>query len=558
MIYDELFDGRYRIIKTLGRGGMGTVYLAENIKLNTFWAIKEIGKNSKVDILVEPNILKKLNHSALPRIFDILENENSIYIIEDYIEGTPLDVELRRVGRFSEEKVVNWAIQICDVLVYLHSQKPNPIIYRDMKPSNIILSDDGTIKLIDFGIAREYKNEADNDTVYIGTRGYAAPEQYGGTGQTSVRSDIYSLGVTLYHLLTGKSPNEPPYEIKPVRLTDSSLSKGIEYIIGKCTRQDPDERYQSIPELLNDISRIYQIDTRIDRTAAFFTDKSLVPGRNPVTVSFKKLVLTALGNCEFACEAAYIISKLTDLKVILINLDFTASKLDLYLNLVPELDKYLTARNLNFGFNLIKDAQERNCFGSDTLKKACIFNRDAGNLYILTDNYDIDNYEKYKNIDFTSLIECAYKNFDITILVLNNSVNDSFSRVALERADYNIVSIPANLDDIRQYEAYFQFMKDKYGITMDKVKFVAFDYKKDINLPENMLKSFFGGKSFSGSVTHQPEREKFRNINSFYARVALEKHQNEYVNILAGFNILPKKTLGSKIGSWLGGIFKKD
>ncbi|SHK07646.1 serine/threonine protein kinase [Paramaledivibacter caminithermalis] len=261
MIKKELFDGRYEILKVIGTGGMSTVYLAKNIKLDTLWAIKEINKVPSVgiDLFVEPNILKKLNHPALPRIFDIIEDKNSIYIIEDYIEGITLDKKLLRCGRIPERIVISWAIEICKVLIYLHNLKPNPIIYRDMKPSNIILTSEGKIKLVDFGIAREYKTNVENDTAYIGTRGYAAPEQYG-SAQTDVRTDIYSLGVTLYHLLTGKSPNEPPFTIKPITELNENLSKGIEYIVAKCTEIDPEQRYQSAQELIEDLINLDKIN----------------------------------------------------------------------------------------------------------------------------------------------------------------------------------------------------------------------------------------------------------------------------------------------------------
>ena len=166
---------------------MSRVYLGENIKLGTLWAIKEIKKTNdrKIDFYVEPNILKKLSHPALPRIFDIIESDEFLYIIVDYIEGDSLDKALINEGKFDEKTVLGWTRQICDVLLYLHNLKPNPVIYRDMKPANIILTKEGCIKLIDFGIAREFKSDSDSDTVYIGTRGYAAPEQYG-SGQSSV------------------------------------------------------------------------------------------------------------------------------------------------------------------------------------------------------------------------------------------------------------------------------------------------------------------------------------------------------------------------------------
>lgn len=166
----------------------------------------------------------------------------------DYVEGETLKRVVDREGAQKQEHVLQWALSLCDVLMYLHSQNP-PIIYRDMKPANIMLQPNGNIKLIDFGIAREYKEKNIEDTVSLGTKGYAAPEQFGGRGQTDIRTDIYCLGVTLYHLVTGKNPAEPPYEIYPIRHWDGRLSAGLEKIIQKCTQANPDERYQSDEEL---------------------------------------------------------------------------------------------------------------------------------------------------------------------------------------------------------------------------------------------------------------------------------------------------------------------
>lgn len=266
MNVNKLFDGKYEILRELGQGGMGTVYLAKNIKLGTLWAIKSISKNQpeKIDFLAEPNILKKLNHPRLPIIFDIVEDEEFIYIIEDYVDGVSLDEEIKRKKSFEEKTVIEWAKQLCEALIYLHNLRPNPIIYRDMKPANIMIKKDGGVKLIDFGIAREYKRDAKSDTTYIGTRGFAAPEQYG-TAQSDARTDIYSLGVTLYNLITGKGPNDYPYEIVPVRRINKKLSRGIEHVISKCTKQNPKERYQSAEALLKDLNNIEKFDKEYKR-----------------------------------------------------------------------------------------------------------------------------------------------------------------------------------------------------------------------------------------------------------------------------------------------------
>ncbi len=264
----EIIDGKYEVLREVGRGGMSVVYLAMDKRLNKQWAIKEFRKD-KDDVskqvalkalLDEANLMKKLDHPTLPRIVDIIDNHQTVYVIMDYIEGESLNKVLDAYGAQPQEAVIEWAKQLSDVLDYLHTQNP-PVIYRDMKPANIMLKPDGTVRLIDFGIAREYKEGKEGDTEAIGTRGYAAPEQFGGKGQTDARTDIYSLGVTLYHLVTGKNPAEPPYEIYPIRHWNPSFSSGLEWLIQKCTQLNPSDRYQSCAEVTYVLENLDKFDT---------------------------------------------------------------------------------------------------------------------------------------------------------------------------------------------------------------------------------------------------------------------------------------------------------
>lgn len=253
----QIIENKYEILKRIGKGGMSEVYLAMDRNLNKQWAVKEIKKkardrNNEVVIqsaIAEANMMKKLDHPCLPRIVDIIDRKNVIYVVMDYIEGEPLSKILEQYGAQPQEIVIEWAKELAGVLEYLHMQDP-PIIYRDMKPANIMLQPNGNIKLIDFGIAREYKKQNVEDTVSLGTKGYAAPEQFGGKGQTDPRTDIYCLGVTLYHLVTGQNPCEPPYELYPIRHWKPELSAGLESIILKCTQMNPQDRYSSCAELL--------------------------------------------------------------------------------------------------------------------------------------------------------------------------------------------------------------------------------------------------------------------------------------------------------------------
>ena len=259
-------DGKYKILNKIGQGGMSIVYLAMNERANKQWAIKEIRKDAMANSAVtlqslknEIEMLKNLSHPNLPSIVDIIDYDDALLIVMDYVEGNTLSRAVNEYGPQPQEYVIEWAKQLCDVLGYLHSQNP-PIIYRDLKPGNIMLKPDGTIVLIDFGTARQYKEENVEDTTCLGTRGYAAPEQFGGHGQTDARTDIYCLGSTMYHLVTGKNPSEPPYEMYPIRYWNLALSQGLEQIILKCTQLDPANRYQTCAQLLYDLEHYFELD----------------------------------------------------------------------------------------------------------------------------------------------------------------------------------------------------------------------------------------------------------------------------------------------------------
>jgi len=264
----SLLDGKYKILNKIGQGGMSVVYLAMNEKANKQWAIKEMRKEKnknyeimKQSLITETNLLKELKHPYLPSIADIIESDDTIIIVMDYVEGRPLSDILTEEGTIEEDKVADYAIQLCDVLDYLHSQNP-PIIYRDLKPANIMLRPDGKITLIDFGTARKYNYDSVSDTTCLGTIGYAAPEQFAGETlrQTDARTDIYNLGATMYHLLTGVNPSEPPYELYPIRRWDESLSNGLEKIILRATRKDPDKRFNDCKEMSYALQHFRDLD----------------------------------------------------------------------------------------------------------------------------------------------------------------------------------------------------------------------------------------------------------------------------------------------------------
>lgn len=263
----SLVDGKYKILSEIGHGGMSVVYMAINEKANKTWAVKEVRKDGKMDfntvrqgLMAEIETLKKLKHPNLPSIVDVIEDEDSFIIVMDYIEGRSLDKIIRENGAQPESYVVEWAKQLCDVFGYLHSRTP-AIIYRDMKPANVMLKPDGNIMVIDFGTAKNYEIDL-GETTGIGTIGYAAPEQYigSGLGRTDARTDIYCLGITLYHLLTNIDPCQNLINDKSIRAVNPALSRGLDAIIQKCTQYHPDDRYQSCAELMYDLENYERIE----------------------------------------------------------------------------------------------------------------------------------------------------------------------------------------------------------------------------------------------------------------------------------------------------------
>ncbi|MBR4864572.1 MAG: protein kinase [Oscillospiraceae bacterium] len=281
----DLVNEKYRILSKVGQGGMSVVYLAIDEKTKCQYAVKEIRGSSVLsfDVVMksfrgEVDMMKKLKHPAIPRIYDVIESQNSVILVMDFINGLSLQRIITDSGPVDEKMVLNYARQLCEVFAYLHSQ-PAPVIYRDMKPANVIVLPDGNIKLIDFGVARYYSAEPKaEDTTCLGTIGYAAPEQFGGMGQSDARTDIYNLGATLYHLVTGKSPSAPPYEILPIRQVNPELSRGLEAIILRCTQRDPDQRFQSAVELLDALENIKKFAWQ-ESVRTFFGRKSGGMGR---------------------------------------------------------------------------------------------------------------------------------------------------------------------------------------------------------------------------------------------------------------------------------------
>ncbi|MBE3560203.1 MAG: protein kinase [Ktedonobacteraceae bacterium] len=295
-----LCDGEYRIEKVLGHGGMGKVYLAVHTSLGMQFAIKQVYADQPLPesvvteldhvlhgyeendhlarkkqhlpalqekdfpssggirtdrFLREALLLAHLEHPAIPMLYDYFSEGGYWYLVMDYIPGLTLSKHLRRHGPLQPLAALGYAMQICAVLDYLHRQTP-PIIYRDVKPSNIILTPGGLLMLVDFGIARYFKAGYNNDTIEFGSPGYAPPEQYQSGAQTDARSDLYSLGILLHEMITGKHPPDLGTPLEDVQALNPAISPALSGLIALATRAEPDQRFQSAQAFYLALERI--------------------------------------------------------------------------------------------------------------------------------------------------------------------------------------------------------------------------------------------------------------------------------------------------------------
>ena len=264
----KIINNRYVIVNGIASGGFGVVYLSRDLNLpGKHWAIKEMhqAEGIPLDVVersfrIEAQILAGLEHPNIPGIVDFFVEDKKLYLVMDYISGETVDKMIKNLKEheyFPEDIVISWALTICDVLQYLH-ERPNPIIFRDMKPSNIMITNHGDLKLIDFGIAKIFQGSTSQVTQYaLLTGGYAPPEQW--LGKAEPKSDIYALGATLFHILTRHHPRDFTPYFPPVNELNPSVSDALSKIIAKALELKPQDRLQSIGEVKQELLNLQSV-----------------------------------------------------------------------------------------------------------------------------------------------------------------------------------------------------------------------------------------------------------------------------------------------------------
>lgn len=264
---NTIVGGRYRVSRALGGGGMKLVYLAEDLRLSArrcalaemvdSFTSPEMQQQAVAAFQREADMLAQLNNEHIPRIFDRFSEANRHYLVMEYIDGATLEDELKaRGGKLESARIIDVAIQVLETLEYLHELNP-PVIYRDLKPSNVMLTPDGMAKLIDFGIARHFAPMT--NATMIGTQGYAPPEQY--RGKVEARSDLYALGATMHQALSGRDPaNEPPFSFPPLRKLCPDMEPALAAVVDQALAYDVVNRMRDATEFKR---RLIEIKTGV-------------------------------------------------------------------------------------------------------------------------------------------------------------------------------------------------------------------------------------------------------------------------------------------------------
>ncbi|MGD9677618.1 MAG: protein kinase [Vulcanibacillus sp.] len=548
-IFDTIHN-RYKILSVLGKGGMGTVYLAEDLHLKgKKWAIKEIiiQEARYQNFIDEAKILISLEHPNLPKIIDYYspDKDGLCYLVMDYINGLTLKEIFEQAGlTINHQRIIKYGLQLCDLFDYLHNRQTGPIIYRDLKPSNIMIDEFDNVRLIDFGTARNYKEGKQIDTIQLGTVGFAAPEQFEGK-QTDQRSDIYSLGALMYYLLS----NGKYYYLtqKPLNYFRNDLNVSLLNIINKMIKIDPKERYQNIYGVKQDLDGLIldylDVTEKINVTTNNFTYNQEVIS-NISTISTKQILITNIskraGSTFLAVNLAKYLSEFNILTCV-IEIPFEPYLFD-YIGLDKD-DFYSFAHEIYEGRKIEK---ERETLYSNI-------------LWMITDprKPKIDK----NNWNYNQMMKLLYssKKASISIIDAGEYIEHESIKPLIDEVDLILVivdpmpsEVNLNLGKVRKF-----LRAKEEGLP---VEFVLNNYTENINL--NDLVEALGGTpitlipNINLSFIHKAVNKCEIPFNFKEVKLLLEKPLNEITKMIIPINLKYRENEGNSrrkniLSKWL-------
>lgn len=562
-----IIDNRYEVIREIDRGGMSIIYIAHDKRLNKDIVIKEIlpaaerktGKRiSDEDLLdclkQEWKLLVALDHHSLPNISDVIDKNGHIYVVMDYIPGESLIKKLNREGKCSPEEVIDWGIQLSRILDYLHTGKREPVIYRDMKPDNIMLTPNGQIKLIDFGTAISEDVEIDDSngkSKNYGTKEYAAPEQKK-QKITNEKTDIFSLGVTLYKLVIGGNI-EDNTKLPPIREIDPSLPEGLEYILEKCLKINPEERYDSAADLLYDLENINKLtrDYRkkiVKQMSLFIVSLILFFVSSGVTIwGYSELKSEKLNNYKSIInEATYYLADGNYSKSIeILNKAITtvdSSEEEAYNYL---LDVYIAMGDVTTGLNIVEgyinDKYGNIHKNNDVLFKVAMTYLDNKNYPMALKYFNKVNSKRIPDAKYYSIISSSMSNMNIDYVDFQMELEefeeyvDTLANGERKLANYNSLAniYSSYKGQINNANDKIIRILDKADLTLQNIDDKQITLKYEVELCQKLAQAYHS--KGSNSNDKETAREFFNKaINLYNELLDLEVKNSEDIFIKIG------------------------
>lgn len=513
---------RYEIDGILGKGGNSTVYTVKDNVLNVLRAAKFAKVSDLSQGKGEALLLSKIKHIALPEVYDYILCSEGSWTIFEKVEGSSILDILRERGRFSEDECIYIAIQLCDVLGYLHKQMPNAIIHGDLKPSNIMINSKNLIKLIDFGAAA-FVNEFDSDsTSYMGTFGYAAPERIS-TGMISAKTDIYSLGKTLIHILTGCKPKDQIYTLH--NSDYQAISPDLRKIIYKCVMYYPDDRYRDMAEVERDLKRLITA-----YTAKLRILKSTRKREREKIRLVKKSVISVVGNAEFACEVAYCAAKQIAIRVLLADLDWFSHKVPYIMEVEQTFNKMDNDREQIRKF--LYEAGNHSC------ESTCNIISNITKMISCIENLTITCIPSIKSCKsqpaegrLSKLIEMFRNDFDLIILSLPGIFTGNGIVEVILNSDVCIIPVRQDLISLMDFFAFIRILNSGHKAAIEKIYTVTYENEVALSDYQKMVSGNKTVCKYAGDIPYKKERGQHRDNGLFYARRFYKDIHKDYKKI---------------------------